>query len=271
MIMLMNGVPVSGLCHPLGWMVKTMPNIAVLVKRVPDTIAKITVVDGSIDLSAVKWIISPYDEYAIESALQHREAKGGTVTAITLGNSDCDKTLKDAKALGCDELVRLWQDGWESLDSNGVQSILSEAISELGSEVVYCGKAAADTDAGSTGPGVAEKLGWASISNVVSVSFEDSGVEALVPIVGGQAKVGINFPCLLTIDKGPNEPRRPNVRGIMMAKKAEVNLKGGEAPTATISVISNSTPPAKPPGKTFQGAENVPAVVQALRDEANVI
>ena len=77
MIMLMNGVPVGGLSHPLGWMVKTMPNIAVLVKRVPDTIAKITVADGSINLSGVKWIISPYDEYAIESALQHREATGG--------------------------------------------------------------------------------------------------------------------------------------------------------------------------------------------------
>ena len=248
-----------------------MPNIAVLVKRVPDTNAKITVNGGNVDLSSVKWIISPYDEYAIETALLHKESKGGKVTAITLGNSDCDKTLKDAKALGCDELVRVWQDGWENLDSNGIQSALSSAVAGIGAEVVYCGKAAADTNAGSTGPGVAERLGWASVSNVVSVNFEDGGLEALVPSSSGQAKISVNFPCLITCDKGPNEPRRPNVRGIMMAKKATVEVKGGDAPNPTVTVLDNSSPPAKPPGKTFDGAENIPDVVKALRDEANVI
>ena len=248
-----------------------MPNIAVLVKRVPDTNAKITVSGNRIDLSTVKWIISPYDEYAIESALLHKEAKGGKVTAITLGNSDCDKTLKDAKALGCDDLIRVWQDGWENLDSNGLQTSLASIISEIGAEIVYCGKAAADTNAGSTGPGVAERLGWASVSNVVSVSFEDSGIEALVPSSDGQAKMGVSLPCVVTCDKGPNEPRRPNVRGIMMAKKAAVELKGLDAPSPTVTVVENISPPAKPPGKTFEGAENIPEVVKALRDEANVI
>ena len=248
-----------------------MPNIAVLVKRVPDTNARIVVSGDNIDLSSVKWIISPYDEYALEAALKHKENKGGTVTAITLGNADCDKTLKDAKALGCDQLVRVWQDGWDNLDSNGIQTALASAVSSVGAEIVYCGKAAADTNAGSTGPGVAEKLGWASVSNVVSVSYEDTGVEALVPSASGQAKVGISLPCLVTCDKGPSEPRRPNVRGIMMAKKAVVEVQGADVPTPTLSVVGNSAPPAKPPGKTYDGASNVPAVVQALRDEANVI
>ncbi|MBT4407478.1 MAG: electron transfer flavoprotein beta subunit/FixA family protein, partial [Euryarchaeota archaeon] len=131
-----------------------MPNIVVLVKRVPDTNAKITVSGGSLDLSAVKFVISPFDEYAIEAALRHKEANGGTVTALTLGSDACDKVLKDAKALGVDNLVRLWNQGWENLDSNGVQSALASAIGDLGSDVVYCGKSAADSNAGSTGPGV---------------------------------------------------------------------------------------------------------------------
>ena len=105
-----------------------MPNIVVLVKRVPDTNARIVVSGDRVDLSAVKWVISPYDEFAIETALQHKEADGGTVTALTLGPADSDKVLKDAKAIGVDEIVRVWDDSWAELDSNGIQSALAQAI-----------------------------------------------------------------------------------------------------------------------------------------------
>ena len=122
-----------------------MPNIVVLVKRVPDTNARIVINGDRVDLSAVKWVISPYDEFAIETALQHKEAAGGTVTAVTLGPSESDKILKDAKAIGVDDIVRVWDDSWGELDSNAIQSALANAISEIGAEVVYCGKTAADT------------------------------------------------------------------------------------------------------------------------------
>ena len=91
-----------------------MPNIVVLVKRVPDTNARIVVSGDRVDLSAVKWVISPYDEFAIETALKHKESTGGTVTALTLGPSDADKVLKDAKAIGVDEIVRVWDDSWQN-------------------------------------------------------------------------------------------------------------------------------------------------------------
>jgi electron transfer flavoprotein beta subunit len=132
--------------------VNLMPNIVVLVKRVPDTNARIVVNGDRVDLSAVKWVISPYDEFAIETALQHKESAGGSVTALTLGPSEADKVLKDAKAIGVDEIVRVWNDSWSEMDSNSIQSALSQAITDLGAEVVYCGKTAADTGAGSTGP-----------------------------------------------------------------------------------------------------------------------
>ena len=146
-----------------------MSNIIVLVKQVPDTNARIVVSGDRVDLSAVKKVMSPYDEFAVETALQHREAVGGEVTAITVGDSGADKVLKDAKAIGVDHIVRI--DCTESLDSNALQSILAATVSDLGAHAVYCGKSAADTGAGSTGPGLAEKLGWASVSNSISVSF----------------------------------------------------------------------------------------------------
>ena len=266
-----NEMLIGQLSDPMGRGVSHMPNIVVLVKRVPDTNAKIAVNGGDLDLAAVKFVISPYDEYAIEAGLRHKEANGGTVTALTLGTDACDKVLKDAKALGVDNLVRLWDEGWENLDSNGVQSALASAIGELGADIVYCGKSAADSNAGSTGPGVAERLGWASVSNASAVSFEESGVEALTPTATGQAKIGVNFPCVVSLDKGEMDPRRPNVRGIMMAKRATVEVKSADVPAPTVSVIRYSPPAEKPPGKTYEGAGNVPAVVQALRDEAGVI
>ena len=247
-----------------------MPNIVVLVKRVPDTNARIVVSGDRVDLSAVKWVISPYDEFAIETALKHKEATGGTVTALTLGPSDADKVLKDAKAIGVDEIVRVWDDSWAELDSNSIQSALAQAITGLGAEVVYCGKTAADTGAGSTGPGVAERLGWASVSNITDATF-DGGITVMTPVEGGSARVSISGNAVISCDKGSMKVRKPNVKGIMMAKRAQVNLVTADAPTSTVSIVSQTPPPAKPAGKKFEGASSAEEVARLLRDEANVI
>ena len=247
-----------------------MPNIVVLVKRVPDTNARIVVSGDRVDLSAVKWVISPYDEFAIETALKHKESTGGTVTALTLGPSDADKVLKDAKAIGVDEIVRVWDDSWAELDSNSIQSALAQAITGLGAEVVYCGKTAADTGAGSTGPGVAERLGWASVSNITDATF-DGGITVTTPVEAGSARVSISGNAVISCDKGSMKVRKPNVKGIMMAKRAQVNLVTADAPTSTVSIVSQTPPPAKPAGKKFEGASSAEEVARLLRDEANVI
>ncbi len=247
-----------------------MPNIVVLVKRVPDTNARIIVNGDRVDLSAVKWVISPYDEFAIENALRHKEATGGTVTALTLGPAESDKVLKDAKAIGVDEITRVWDDSWANLDSNGVQSALAEAIQGLGAEVVYCGKTAADSGAGSTGPGIAERLGWASVSNVIDVAF-DGGITATTPAENGSAVVGISGNAVISCDKGNIKVRKPNVKGIMMAKRAQVSLVSASAPSPSVSIVSHTPPPAKPAGKKYEGGSSAQEVARLLRDEANVI
>ena len=247
-----------------------MPNIVVLVKRVPDTNARIIVNGDRVDLSAVKWVISPFDEFAIENALRHKEAAGGTVTALTLGPAESDKVLKDAKAIGVDEITRVWDDSWANLDSNGVQSALAEAIQGLGAEVVYCGKTAADSGAGSTGPGIAERLGWASVSIVIDVAF-DGGITATTPAENGSAVVGISGNAVISCDKGNIKVRKPNVKGIMMAKRAQVSLVSASAPSHSVSIVSHTPPPAKPAGKKYEGGSSAQEVARLLRDEANVI
>ena len=259
-----------GQTTPKGGWVNLMPNIVVLVKRVPDTNARIVVSGDRVDLSAVKWVISPYDEFAIETALQHKEADGGTVTALTLGPADSDKVLKDAKAIGVDEIVRVWNDTWNELDSNAIQSALAQAVTDLGAEVVYCGKTAADTGAGSTGPGVAERLGWASVSNITDAAFA-GGITVTTPVEGGSAKVSVSGNAVISCDKGSMKVRKPNVKGIMMAKRAQVNVVSADAPSSSVTIVSQSPPPAKPAGKKYEGGSSAEEVARLLRDEANVI
>lgn len=247
-----------------------MPNIVVLVKRVPDTNARILVKGDRVDLSAVKWVISPYDEFAIETALQHKEAAGGSVTALTLGSSEADKILKDAKAIGVDEIVRVWDDSWSEMDSNSIQTALANAISGLGAEVVYCGKTAADTGAGSTGPGVAERLGWASVSNIIEAKF-DGGITVTAPAENGSAIISVSGNAVISCDKGNVKVRKPNVKGIMMAKRAQVNVVSGDAPASTVTIVSQTPPPAKPAGKKYEGGSSAEEVAKLLREEANVI
>ena len=245
-----------------------MTNIVVLVKQVPDTNARIVISDDRVDLSAVKMVMSPYDEFAVETALQHREASGGEVTAITVGGASADKVLKDAKAIGVDHIVRIDCDSY--LDSNSLQSMISSVISEIGAEVVYCGKAAADTGAGSTGPGIAERLGWASVSNIISATFSDI-ISVVAPVQGGNARISVSLPAVISCDKGNVKVRKPNVKGIMQAKKAQVDVKSTNPSSSSISIISHSLPPSKPAGKTYEGGAAAAEVAQLLRDEANVI
>jgi len=251
--------------------------IAVLLKQVPDTTAKISVSGGRVDESAVsKWSMSPYDEYALESALQLKEAGGGEVVAITCGPARAAKMLTDAAAVGADSLLHVLVDDLSTLDSTQVQAILAAAVARSGSSIVFCGKQAADTNAGSTGPGVAHILDASCVTMVSEVTSDGGSFTALRASAGGNERVAVSAPCVFAFDKGITELRRPNVRGIMMAKKkvAETLSPGDlgvDTGGSSVSTEGHTPPPEKPPGQKFEGAESVAEVVDKLRDEANVI
>ena len=251
--------------------------IGVLLKQVPDTTAKIGVSGGRVDESAVsKWSMSPYDEYALESALKLKESSGGDVVAITCGPARAGKMLTDAAAVGADTLMHVQIDGQDSIDSTQIQSVLVAALEKAGCEVVFCGKQAADTNGGSTGPGVAMLMGASCVSHVSEVSADAGGYIALRASSGGAERVHVSAPCVFAFDKGSEELRRPNVRGTMMAKKKVIETVSPEdlgvsMGESRVTVISHSPPPEKPPGQKFEGADSVATVVSKLRDEANVI
>ena len=251
--------------------------IGVLIKQVPDTTARIGVSGGRVDESAVsKWSMSPYDEYALESALRLKEAGGGDVVAITCGPARAAKMLTDAAAVGADSLMHVQIDGHDSLDSTQIQSVLAAALGRAECDVVFCGKQAADTNGGSTGPGVAMLMGASCVSHVSEVSADGGGYLALRSSSGGNERVHVSAPCVFAFDKGSEELRRPNVRGIMMAKKKAIETVSPEdlgvsIDASRVTLVSHSPPPEKPPGQKFEGADSVATVVGKLRDEANVI
>ena len=248
--------------------------IAVLLKQVPDTNSRIIVRDGRVDESDLKWITSPYDEYALEAALQHREAMGGSVVAITIGPERAVKVLKDAAAVGVDELIRVWDDGWGALDALGTAEVLAGVLRAADVGIAYCGKQAADRDLGATGACLAELMGWSLVGGITGLEF---GATLVVdrPAAEGTERVEIDGGAILTCDKGLNDPRRPNVKGIMAAKRATVDgCSGGDigvTPTPRITLVGHTAPAEKPPGQTFEGAETVATVIQLLREEAKVL
>ncbi len=250
-----------------------MADIAVLLKQVPDTNAKIVVNGGRVDEGAVnKWSMSPYDEYALEAAL----SLGGSITAITCGPDRAKKMLTDAAAVGANDLMHIVVDDLTAFDSNQMASILAAAVEKTGASVVFCGKQAADTNAGSTGPGVAEKIGAGCVTMVSELSGDASEFLALRPSASGMERISISAPCVIAFDKMGTELRRPNVKGIMMAKKKTIETLsvgdlGVDVGASSVTLENQSPPAEKPAGQKFEGAESVSTVVAKLRDEAKVI
>ena len=250
--------------------------IAVLLKQVPDTTAKIAVSGDRVDQSSVaKWSTSPYDEYALEYALQLKEAGAGDLVAITCGPERAAKMLTDAAAVGVDSMLHVVADTTE-MDSKQIQSILVAAINHSEADVVLCGKQAADTNSGSTGPGIASLMGAACVGMVSEVTVEGDGFSALRASSMGNERVSVSRPCLFAFDKASTELRRPNVKGIMMAKRKVIETVstddlGIDLGESQVNIDSHDSPPEKPPGQKFEGADSVQTVVLKLREEANVI
>jgi electron transfer flavoprotein beta subunit len=196
--------------------------IVVCMNHVPDTATKVNIgSDGiSIDKAGVNFIISPYDEIAIEEALRLREKNGGEAIGVSLGGDSHKETLRKALAMGIDKAVLLKDDS--PRDSFSLARALADYIKEVGPDIVLFGKQSVDYDDAAVGLMVAEMLGWPSASVVVKLEIADGKVTAEREIEGGHEKVTMKLPCVITAQKGLNEPRYPSLKGIMQAKSKPI-------------------------------------------------
>lgn len=260
--------------------------IAVLVKQVPSSEAKIRIgADGkSIDTAEVEWVVNPYDEFAMEAALQAKEKFSGEVTVIGLGGDKVEEALRQCLALGADKAMVLRDAAFEGSDSLGVARALTAAVKEVGPDVVFCGKLGIDHDNSAVGVMVAELMGWPHASVVSSLEFNDESSATVVrEIEGGSETLSVKLPAVLAANKGLNEPRYANLKGIMMAKKKPMDVKdaaalGIDAGTVGAAGAMTTTESMQPPAERSAGRlidgdpqQQVTELVRLLKDEAKVL
>ncbi len=245
----------------------------VCIKRVPDTEARIKVgADGrSIDPAGIKFVISPYDEFALEAALRLKEAAGeGEVAVGTVGDAASGEQLRSALAMGADRAVLL--KGGTTLDGLATAHALAEELKGAGADLVLFGMKAADDDQQQVGPMVAELLDLPCVTAVAAIEVADGKVVCHREVEGGVEIVEAPLPAAVTITKGKFEPRYPSLKGIMAAKRKPLEEKDAALGRARIEVRSLVPPPERPAGRIVgEGPDAVPELVRLLRDEAKVL
>ena len=247
--------------------------IAVCLKRVPDTVAKITIgSDGkSIDESGLKFVLNPYDEFAVEEAIALKEKAGaGETVAYSVGTDAAQETLRAALAMGIDRAVLLQNPG--SPDGLEVAKALAAELGAGGFDLILFGKLAVDDYNHQVGVMVAELLGLPCISSVAHLAIADGAIEAEREIEGGLEVVSCRLPAVLTCDKGLNNPRLPSLKGIMAAKKKPLENKPATLGAGSIEVLSLEYPAERQAGRIVgEGADAVPELLRLLRSEAKVL
>ena len=252
-------------------------NLFVWLKQVPDTETKITVKsDGSaIEKGSVKWVVNPYDEFAIEEALKTKEKlKAGTVTAVAFGPDRVVDALRTAVAMGCDEAVHVV--GPDDADSFTAAAAVADYLKSANPSVVFMGKEAIDDGQAADVGLLAELLDLPSASVVTKIEWATDGKAATVErdVEGGTKHVvALPLPAVLGLDKGINTPRYAPLPGIMRAKKKEIKKVTPTLEGAATVDSGYQLPPERPPGKRISGdaAAQARELVRLLREEAKVL
>ena len=245
----------------------------VCLKRVPDTETRIRIdASGSgIDPTGVKYVISPYDEYALEAALRVKESEGeGEVSLLTFGDPSAQETLRKGLAMGADSAVLL--SGVPGMDGLATAKALAAELAGCEAPLILFGVKAADDEQQQVGPMVAALLGRPCVTGVASFEVEGKKVVCRREVEGGSEVLEVSLPAVLTVTKGPFEPRLASLKGIMAAKKKPLEEKPGQPGESRVLVRALSEPPARPAGRIVgEGPEAVPELVRLLREQAKVV
>ncbi len=261
-------------------------NIAICVKQVPDTETKIRVKDGQVDHTETKYVVNPYDEYAIEEGLRIKEKLGeGKITLITMGPQRAKDALKSGLAVGADEAIHLIDEAFDGSDPYATALVLSKALEKTDYDIIFCGKQGVDEDHAQVGIALAELLDIPHISVVTKLEIAEDRKSAVAhrEVEGGHAVVQAPLPAIITAQKGLNEPRYASIRGIMGVKKkvipewdadkVGVDTDKVGAETAKIKSVEVALPTERTAGKVFDEdpAQDAIKVAHLLRDEAKIL
>jgi len=254
--------------------------IAVLIKRVPDTASVIKVAgDGkSIDTASLKYVLSPYDEHAVEQAVQIKEAGEAEVIVVSAGAEASKETMRVALAMGADSGILVKDDGFDIAGSKGVAKALAGALKDLGADMILAGKQAVDDDGAQVAERVAELLEVPHVSVVTKLDVQGDKASAVREIEGGSCEYEVTLPAVFTAQKGLNTPRYPALPMIMKAKKKEIKELGlsdvglsADDLTPGYEVVGLTPPPERSGGTILEGDNAAADLVKVLHEEKKVI
>ncbi len=243
-------------------------HIVVCVKQVPNTTqVRINPETNTLVRDGVESIMNPFDENALEMALQLKEKHAGTkVTVLTMGPPQAAEILKEAVGRGADAVVLLCDRAFAGSDTWATSYALSTAIAKLEkADLVLFGKQAIDGDTAQVGPGVADWMGIPCIAYARKIEIADGKAVVERAFEDGFEKLEVALPCALTVLKEANVPRMASLRGKMAAKKLNIVPMTAEASGADLSklglsasptrVVKIFSPPPKTGGVKWQGEE----------------
>ena len=225
--------------------------IVACIKQVPDSAAKVVAENGQVSWGDAPLIINPWDEFAVEAALQQKEAHGGEVIAVSMGGESAKDALKHALAMGCDQAILVSDDALSNLDTQGTARVLASAIQKVGEvDAAFFGRQAIDGDAGITPAQTARVLGWPMLSLCATVAVEGGKAKVERSVEEGRMTVSADLPAVFSVVKDFGEPRYPSFMGIRKAAKAEIPAwtladLGAEAPVSVIEWPELLNPPAR--------------------------
>lgn len=248
--------------------------IFVCVKQVPDTETKVKVADNGkqLDESEVTFILNPYCEYAVEEALRIKEKMGGDVTLVTVGPDSAKSALRGGLAMGADTAIHLQADDSRLADSLAIATLLANELKAQNPDLILMGKKSVDSDMETVPSMLAILMDLPAVTSVSEAEWREAGATLGKEVEGGRAVYDVVYPCIVSVDKGLNEPRYASLKGIMAAKKKTIDVKETALPSLTVETVSMVYPPVAQPGKIVgEGPEAASELVRLLREEAKVI
>lgn len=245
-------------------------NILVGISKTPDTTAKISFTDNNsrLETNGMTFIMNPYDEwYALVRALELKEAVGGKVTLIAVGDSDYEQIIRKGLAIGADDAIRV-----EAMPTDAwvVAREIAHHAQSGNYDLVFLGKETIDYNGSEVGAMVAALLDWPYISYANKLEMNGPLATIHREIEGGDEIVEVSAPFVLSSAKGLAEQRIPNMRGIMMAKTKPLQVVAGQG-TASRVTISQYVLPKEKSGVHLVDPDNMDELVKLLREEAKVL
>ncbi|MFT4752714.1 MAG: electron transfer flavoprotein beta subunit [Salibacteraceae bacterium] len=244
--------------------------ILVAISKAPDTTSKISFTDGDTKFNeaGVQFIINPYEEwYALVRGLELKEAQGGSVTTITIGDASSDPIIRKALAIGADDAVRI---DAQPTDAYFVATQIAEYAKDKGYDLIMVGKETIDYNGSQVGGLVAGMMDLPYMPNTSKLEVAGTTATAERDVQAGEEVLEAQLPLVLSASKGMSEQRIPNMRGIMAARSKKLEVLPAVDASALTEIISYTLPPAKSAVKLID-PENAGDLIQLLHTEAKVI